>query len=344
MEKVYLDPKNPGSLGGVDRFRKAAKVSRKEAEIFLQGLDEYTVNKDNRKRFKRNRIIVDNLQQQFQMDLADMSLYKAENDGITFLLVVIDCFSKLASVQPIKSKTGAEVLAGLKKVFRELGEPQKLQCDKGKEFYNRTVRDYCKEHDITLFSSENADIKCSMAENLIRTLKSRIWRLFRHRVSTRYVDKLQDFVHAYNHSEHSSIQMRPIDVKQTNSLKVFNQLYKELLDHQPHRRPLYKVGEAVRIAKDKGKFEKGYEQRFQEEIFIIDKVVEHPVPMYRLKDETNEPVIGKFYEPELSLIRGVKNKAFRIDRVLKKRGRKLLVRWLGLGPERDEWIDRSQLQ
>jgi len=98
------------------------------------------------------------------------------------------------------------------------------------------------------------------------------------------------------------------------------------------------------MAKEKQKFEKGYEYRFNEEVFTIDEVIKHPVPMYRLKDEKDEVIVGKFYESELSLVQGGKDKAFRIDRIIKRRGRKLLVRWLGHGPKEGEWIDQSQLQ
>jgi len=140
MNQIYGNPKNPGSLGGIDRLRKAANVSRREAVEYLEGKDEYTVNKERRTNFKRNPIIVTNLQQQYQMDLADMSKYKNENDGTTFLLVAVDCFSSLASVRPMKNKSGKEMILALKKVFDDMGEPEKIQTDKGTEFHNRDCK------------------------------------------------------------------------------------------------------------------------------------------------------------------------------------------------------------
>ena len=340
MEAIYNDPKNPGGLGGVARLAKAAGVSRNEAELFLQGQDTYSVNKERRKKFRRNQIIVTNLRQQFQMDLADLSKYKRENDGVTFLLVVIDCFSRLASVQPLKNKTGPEVAKALQQVFREIGEPDKIQSDKGKEFFNAAVKGLMKKKIINLFTSENADIKCAMAERLIRTLKQKIWRLFRSKVSTRYIDKLQDLVYAYNHSVHSAHGMRPVDVKDTNSLKVFNKLYSEMLTSKA---PRYKVGDHVRIAKEKGVFEKGYEYRFQEEIFEVYQVIPQSVPIYKLKDEKSKKVKGKFYEQELSLVKGFIDKSFQIDRYIKERGNKVLVRWLGYDKSFDSWINKSDV-
>jgi len=145
MEQIYNDAKNPGGLGGVNRLAKAALVTKEEARKFLQERDEYTVNKERRKKFQRNKIIVTNLQQQFQVDLADLSKYYDENDGYKYLLVAIDCFSRLASVEPLKTKSGTVVKA-LTAVFKELGEPDKIQSDKGKEFYNAPVKAFLKKH------------------------------------------------------------------------------------------------------------------------------------------------------------------------------------------------------
>ena len=127
---------------------------------------------------------------------------------------------------------------------------------------------------------------------------------------------VMDLVHAYNHSEHVAHGMRPVDVKQNNSLSVFNKLYGEML---VKRKPRFKVGDHVRIDKDKLKFEKGYEYRFQEEIYEIYDVIPHNVPVYLVKDALGRKVEGKFYENELSLVRGVDEKEYKTEQV--SRGR-----------------------
>jgi len=135
--------------------------------------------------------------------------------------------------------------------------------------------------------------------------------------------------------------MKPVDVNQKNSLGVFNTLFADLLVKQ---KPKYSIGDAVRIAKEKGKFDKGYEYRFHEQVFTVGKVIRHPIPVYTLKEENGEPVVGKFYESELSKACGVDDKKWKIDKVIRKRGNKVLVRWLGYGREYDSWIDKSALE
>ena len=235
----YLDPRNPGSFGGVDRLYRAVKddVDNKDEVIrALQHVNAYTVNKETRRRFKRNRIIVTNLRQQFQIDLADMSKYRDQNDGINFPLVAIDCFSRKCSVHPLFNKSGLKVQRALEKVVIDLGQPDKIQSDKGTEFWNAPVRAFLKKNQIKLFTSENDDIKCSMVERLIRTLKSRMWRYFHHVGHTRYIDKLQDFVHSYNNSTHKAHQREPDAVTQDNSLEVFNTLYGSMLSEPTKNR------------------------------------------------------------------------------------------------------------
>ena len=62
-----------------------------------------------------------------------------------------------------------------------------------------------------------------------------------------------------------------------------------------------------------------------------------------MKGENGKQIKGRFYEHELSLVRGVKNKEFKIDKYIKERGKKVLVRWLGYGPEYDSWINKSDV-
>ena len=242
--RKYLDPRHPGSLGGVERMKRAhdGDEDRDQMERALQHLDTYTIGKQTRRRFKRNPIILTNLQQQYQMDLANMTKYANENNGIRYLLVAIDCFSKRASVQPLLTKGAIHVKPAVFKVFNELGVPEKVQVDKGSEFYNATVKRLMQEKKVNIFSSENDDVKCSMAERLIRTLLTRIWRYFRLIYATRYIDRLPDFIFAYNHSVHRSHGWQPAEVQQTNSLSVFNALYVEMLNEQK-KKPRYKVGD-----------------------------------------------------------------------------------------------------
>ena len=139
------------------------------------------------------------------MDMQSLSLH---NDGIKYLLACIDTFSKYAWVRPLKNKFGLCVKEAFESILREK-VPLYLQSDKGIEFNNTLFQGQLAEYEIKFYTSENDDVKATIVEKFNRTLKTRKYRFFTYSKSYRYVDVLQDLVHPYNHTYHSSIGMAP---------------------------------------------------------------------------------------------------------------------------------------
>ena len=100
-------------------------------------------------------------------DLADMTALSKDNEGVNFLLLVIDIFSKYGYLVPLKNKKGETVANALKTIFKER-KPEKLWTDKGREFYNKDVKEL-----IELYSTENEE-KSSIVERWIRTMKEKM--------------------------------------------------------------------------------------------------------------------------------------------------------------------------
>ena len=119
---------------------------------------------------------------------------------------------------------------------------------------------------------------------------------------------LGDAVNKYNNTFHRTIQMKPIDIKDTTYLDS----KKEVNDKDPK----FKFGDHVRISKYKYIFGKGYTPNWSEEVFIINKI-KNTVPWpYVINDLNGEEIIGTFYEIELQK---TDQKEFRIEKVLKKK-------------------------
>jgi len=113
-------------------------------------------------------------------------------------------------------------------------------------------------------------------------------------------------------------------------------------------RARYKVGQHVRISKEKMKFKKGAEENFSLEIFKINKVIKStPRPVYELEDLNKTP-IGQFYQEQRSPVRITKQTIYKIDKILDKmvrRGsREYLVSWQGYVKEFDSWIPASSVK
>ena len=112
--------------------------------------------------------------------------------------------------------------------------------------------------------------------------------------------------------------------------------------------PKFKVGDTVRVSKYKSIFTKGYEANFTEEIFKVSKVIRGDPNVYEIEDHEGEPIIGKFYEQELSDVNKKDDDVYRVEKVLKRkkvRGKKMaLVKWLGYDSKHNSWIPESEIR
>ena len=199
LREVYFDPKRVGSYDGVGALRRVTRVQRKIVAEWLSEQDAYTLHKPARRHFKRRRVIVGGIHQQWQADLVDLTKLKKDKDGMTFLLTVIDVFSKVAWCVPMKNKSAASLVAALQTTFVDTW-PKTLQTDQGMEFLNKSVQALLQHYGIHHFSTHNAETKSSVVERFNRSLKRRMWRYFTKHQTWRYIDVLQDLVRSYNNT------------------------------------------------------------------------------------------------------------------------------------------------
>ena len=83
-------------------------------------------------------------------------------------------------------------------------------------------------------------------------------------------------------------------------------------------------------------FAKGSAPIWSEEVLVI-KEVKNTVPWkYVINDLNGEQIIGTFYEKELQK---TNQEEFRIEKVIKKKGNKLYVKWKGYYNSFNSWID-----
>ena len=350
LSSVYYDPKRSGGFVGVNRLyddvRKEGKfkISRKQIQQWLFKEDAYTLHKPIRRNFRRNRVIVGGIDQQWQLDLADVQSMQKFNDGYRYLLVCIDVFSKYAWVVPLKNKTGPSLVQAFKIILSSGRKPEKIMSDQGTEFLNKHFRALMKEEDIELYNTYN-ETKASIVERLIRTLKTKMWRYFTAKKTMRYIDILPDLVYSYNHSIHRSIKTQPANVTVENEKNVWHTLYS---DHNAEKNVKYKfkIGDQVRISKIKRKFEKGYLPNFSKEIFTITKQVPRDPPVYKLKDYDGEELKGTFYDKELQKVIK-RDDIYEVEKILKKRGRgenvQYLVKWLEYPNKFNSWVPASEI-
>jgi hypothetical protein len=94
LGKVYYDSKHAAGFGSVVKMVKACKQKKKDVEEWLAGQNTYTLHKPVRKRNLRNPYTVTNIDDVWEMDLADYSSLSKYNNKYKYLLNVIDIFSR----------------------------------------------------------------------------------------------------------------------------------------------------------------------------------------------------------------------------------------------------------
>ena len=268
------------------------------------------------------------------VDLADMQLLSKYIKGIRFSLCVIDIFSTYVWVIPLKDKKGISIVKAFQSILKQsnsIRKSNKIWVDKGSEFYSAYFKKWLRDNDIVMYST-HTEGKSVVAERFIRTLKSKIYKYMTSISKNMYIDKLNDILDEYNNTYHTTIKMKPIDVKDNTYINTSKEIN--------NKDPKFKVADHVRISKYKNIFGKGYMPNWSEEIFVIKKV-KNTVPWtYVINDLNGEEIIGTLYEKELQKTNQDK---FRIEKVIRRKGDKLYGKWKGYDNSFNSWIDKGNL-
>ncbi len=352
LQIIYYDPKHPASFSTADKLYSSAKkiipnLNISQVKDWLSGEFTYTLHKPIRKKFTRNPIIVEDVDQQWEADLVDMQEFKRMNKGYTFMLTVIDILSKYAWAIPLKNKTGVEIVRAFRIIFKDDRKPFYLRTDRGKEFLNRSFQNFLKENNVYHFTSKNQDIKCAVVERFNRTLKSRMYKYFTSKGTRKWYDVIDDIISAYNNSEHRSIKMTPIEALSTDSKILYKNVYSKINNYELKFKDKEKleIGENVRKKYNLGPFDKSFYPNWTDEIFKIEKKTDDSVkPLYNIKDGRDNVSEIRYYPEELQR---VKENLYRVEKIIKTRiidGKKQsLIKWLNYPSSYNSWVEESDI-
>ena len=147
-----------------------------------------------------------------------------------------------------------------------------------------------------------------------------------------YIDKLDDIVNKYNNTYHSTIKMKPVDVKSNTYIDSS----KEINDKDPK----FKISDFVRILKYKNIFANVFTLNYSEEVFVIKKVKKlcqgHMLLMIFMEKNFFERFTKKNCKK-------TNQKEFRIEKVIKRKDDKLCVKWKGHNNSFNSWIDKKDI-
>ena len=179
LRNLYYDPVS-GYQSRERLYQKAResglKVSRRKVNKWLEAQDTYTMHKPVRKRHKFQKTYVNDLADQIQLDLVDMSKFSHKNQGYRWILTGIEILSRYAFAFPVQRKDTAHMTEAVSNLLEEFkigfGKyPNVVQFDDGKEFYNVGVKRLLEGKEIKYFLTKS-DKKAAMVERFNRTLKT----------------------------------------------------------------------------------------------------------------------------------------------------------------------------
>ena len=129
--------------------------------------------------------------------------------------------------------------------------PNKIWVDQGSKFKNQLFKKFLRNNNTAKHSPYN-EKNSIFAEWFIRTLKNKIYQHITVVSGDPYFDFLDDIVNKYSNTVHTTIKIKPIDVR-SNSYAEYNV-------HSNEKDPKFKVGDRVRKSKYKSSFANGYTQ------------------------------------------------------------------------------------
>lgn len=241
------------------------------------------------------------IDQWWQTDLASMSLLAKHNNGVKYLLMCIDVLSKYGWIVPLNNKKPESIIKGFEKIFKSsLRKPKYLYSDAGTEYVNSNFINFLKNNNIKHVIARNTETKAAIAERWIRTIKEKIYKFMTANNTKFYINKIDSIVKAYNNTIHSRTKYKPSNVNRSNELLVFKNLYKNIDSTKISK---LKTGIPVRLQKLKKTFEKGYENNWTNEIFLIEKILNtKPFQRFTVRDKSGDILEGTFYENELQSV------------------------------------------
>lgn len=297
------------------------------------------LHREARRNFIRRRTRMIGIDDTVQADLVEMIPYASKNKNMKYILTVINIFSKKAYARALKNKSALEVTRAMEYILDSMDyHVHNLHVDKGKEFYNSTMRRMLDERKIKLYSTYSV-MKAAIVERFNRTLKNKMWKEFSFRGSYKWIDILQKLISQYNNTKHRVIRMKPNDVNEYNEKYLLKTVYSPILPARVAIKPKLKLGDSVRISKYKHVFEKGYTPNWTAEVFRVHKIQPTNPPTYLLIDLDGNDINGTFYVEELQ--KSENPDMYLVEKVIRREGKQLYVKWLGFDDTHNSWINKN---
>jgi hypothetical protein len=357
--KKWASGENPSSFAGETIFLRqnpGLKRSRLRDDI-LPKLVTYTKFRAAKPPRVYNPYFVRTKRKVIQSDIIfmrDPIAMRRANKGFQYILILQDIFSRKVWASPLKSKHSSAVLEGLVKILKKMKpfHPEaRFVIDRGTEYLNAKILTTLNKFGLKV--THPSDGHASHVERANLSLQRLLFQKMEEKGGARkWVPYLNDCLDIMNNRHHRIIRMTPNEAEDDNNkLKVNKAMaiyrQKAIKKEVSKKHSKFKIGDLVRVKKEKRVFSRGYTQTFTNEIFKVKRIVSKlPITMYTLEEfDGSEEIEGNFYPEELSLVKG---EVFKIEKVLQRRmvngEQRLKVKWEGFPAKYNSWISAGDIK
>lgn len=353
IQRDYVTPGHPTAFAAPATVAKYYGIRPAKAREILEHVNAYLMHREFKKPHQYNPYFIYRKRDLIQADLIEIRELADENNGVNYLLLLIDCFTRKIWVYPIANKSAITMTGALSLWLNELGprgKPKRIGTDKGNEFFNREVRKLFRDHGI-VHDLQHGTSKAAYAERANKTLQILIYKYLTHVDTYRYIDHLDELVNTYNSRPSRPLEgLSPNEAEAPRNQRHVRAAAIRRWSKIKRKSPKFAVGDRVRVKIDAHALHperRAYAQQFKGEYFIIVDINERlPVPLYYIKSEdTEERIKEGFYAEELQRVRG---DIFLIEDEIAHRRRRgvdeTLVKWKYFGPRWNQWIPTAQVQ
>lgn len=236
------------------------------------------------------------------------------------------------------------MVRAFEKLFKQLpAKPWRIFSDKGGEFESHVIKEWLAKNTVAKYYAQNPEIKASLAERMIQTLKHRLYKYFTYEKTLNWIGVIDDITRAVNNSINRNTGLKPSAVNFDNAQQLWKEMYGNAFEKKST--PTLKVGDAVRVARERKVFDKGYMPTFSNIVYKIKKQYPGNPTTFQIANQKGRPLSGKWYKEELS--KAAFEPDFKIRRVLKQRTRdgvkEYLIEWEDQPREAATWITEKDV-
>ena len=153
------------------------------------------LKKPSIRKFERQKVIVNHINEIYSTDLVDMTQYSKINKGYKNIFTNIDVFSKIAYAYPIKSKKIQDIKPCFEKIFKK-NKPNFIWLDKEPAFLSKEMQQFFKDNDVKIYHT-NSHLKAVIIERFNRSLRELVMKEFVKNNNTVYYNilpKLEKYI------------------------------------------------------------------------------------------------------------------------------------------------------